>query len=106
MVSPGPPLPPEQQARVDRVVESEILAPVMRPQPMALLGIAGESVFLRAPNGQTGLIKPGEELGGVKLVRVGMNRILVEEQGEQKELTIFAGLGGESLLSTQKNNPK
>jgi hypothetical protein len=106
MAKPGPELPPEMQARIDRVIESEILAPVMRPLPMALLGIAGNDVFLRAPNGQTGLIKEGEELGGVKLVRIGINRVLVEEQGERKELTIFAGLGGESLLSTQKDSPK
>jgi hypothetical protein len=106
MAKPGPELPPQLQARLDRVIESEILAPVMRPLPMALLGIAGESVFLRASNGQTGLIKEGEELGGVKLLRIGVNRVLVEEQGDQKELTIFAGLGGESLLTTQKSSPK
>jgi hypothetical protein len=103
---PGPELPLEIQSRIDRVVDSEILAPVMRPLPMALLGIAGSDVFLRAPNGQTGLIKEGEELGGIKLVRIGMNRVLVEQQGEQKELTIFAGLGGETLLSIQKNSHK
>jgi hypothetical protein len=101
---PGPDLPPEIQARIDRVIDSEIIAPVIRPLPMALLGIAGNDVFLRAPNGQTGLIKEGEELGGVKLIRIGTNRVLVEQQGERKELTIFAGLGGESLLSTQKDN--
>jgi hypothetical protein len=106
MAKPGPELPPEIQTRIDRVVDSEILAPVMRPLPMALLGIAGNDVFLRAPNGQTGLIKEGEELAGVKLLRIGTNRVLVEEQGERKELTIFAGLGGESLLPTQKDNPK
>ena len=106
MAKPGPPLPPEVQARIDRVIESEILAPVMRPMPMALLGIAGKDVFLRAPNGQTGLIKEGEELGGVKLVRIGVNRVLVEQQGEQKELTIFAGLGSESLVSTKKESSK
>jgi hypothetical protein len=106
MPKPGPELPPETQARLDRVIDSEILAPVMRPLPMALLGIAGKDVFLRAPNGQTGLIKEGEELDGVKLVRIGINRVLVEQQGEQKELTIFAGLGSESLLSTKKDSPK
>ncbi len=103
---PGPALAPELQSRIDRVIDSEILAPVMRPMPMALLGIAGNTIFFRAPNGQTGLIKQGEELGGVKLVRIGINRVLVEEQGEQKELTIFAGLGGDSLISTTKNSPK
>src|SRR5581483_9635460 len=106
MPGAGPVLPPPVQARIDRVIDSEILAPVMRPMPMALFGIAGKDVFFRAPNGQTGLIKEGEELGGVKLIRVGLNRVLVEEQGQQKELTIFAGLGSESLLSKQTNSPK
>jgi hypothetical protein len=106
MPKPGPALPPEIQARLDRIVDSEILAPVMHPLPMALLGILGNDIFLRAPSGQTGLIKEGEELGGVKLLRIGINRVLVEEKGERKELTIFDGLGSESLLATKKDSPK
>jgi hypothetical protein len=98
---PGKPkeLPPEILARVDRVVDSELLGPVMRPLPMALLGIAGNIAFLRAPNGQTGLVKEGDDLGGVKLVRIGINRVLVEKEGKKEELMIFSGMGGESLLS-------
>jgi hypothetical protein len=91
-------LPPAIQARVDRITESEILGPFMRPAPMALMGIAGQFVFLRAPSGQTGLVKEGDELGGVKLLRIGINRVLVEDQGQKKELMIFNGYGGESLL--------
>jgi len=102
----GPPLPPQIQARLDRIVESEVLGPVMRPQPMALIGILGRDVFLRAPNGQMGQIKEGDELGGVKLVKIGINRVLVEQEGEKKELTIFSGFGSETLLSKQTNNPQ
>jgi hypothetical protein len=91
-------LPPEIQARVDRVTDSEILGPVIHPMPMALLGIAGNVAFLRSPSGQTGLIKEGEDLGEIKLLRIGTNRVLIEQNGEKKELMIFAGLGGESLL--------
>lgn len=91
-------LPPPIQKRVDRIVESEILGPIARPLPMALLGIAGNHAFLRAPTGQTGLIKEGEELGGIKLVRIGANRVLIEQDKEKKELTIFSGFGGESLI--------
>jgi hypothetical protein len=91
-------LPPEIQARVDRVTESEILAPVNHPMPMALLGIAGKIAFLRSPSGQTGMVKEGEDLGEIKLLRIGINRVLVEQDGQPKELVIFAGLGGESLL--------
>lgn len=95
-------LPAEVRARLDRVYESELLGPVVRPPPMALLGIAGKDVFLRAPNGQTGLLREGEELGGVKLLRIGTNRVLVEHEGRQQELTLFAGLGSEPLLPKPK----
>lgn len=100
---PAPSLPPEVQARVDRIVDSEIFAPVFHPLPMALLGIAGNVAFLRAPNGQTGIVKENEDLGGIKLLRIGTNRVLVEEEGQKKELTIFSGLGGESLLPKKEN---
>jgi hypothetical protein len=101
MMPGGPPhidLPPAVQSRVDKIIESEILGPVMRPQPMALLGIADEDVFLRLTNGQTGPVKVGHEFGGIKLLRIGMNRVLIEQDGEKKELTLFGGLGSESLL--------
>ena len=97
-------LPPAVQARVDRIVQSEILGPVMRPMPMALLGIAGDDAFLRAPDGQTGMVKEGADLGAIKLLRIGTNRVLVEESGEKKELTLFAGMGGESLLPPETNS--
>lgn len=102
----APKLAPEIQARVNRITESEILGPVIHPMPMALLGIAGNVAFLRSPSGQTGLVKEGEDLGEIKLLRIGVNRVLVEQNGEKKELMIFAGLGGESLLpkSTPSSN--
>ena len=102
----GPPLPPLVQARIDRIIQSELLAPVVHPLPMALLGIAGTDVFLRTTSGQTGIVKEGAELGGVKVLRVGMNRVLVEENGEKKELTIFSGFGSESLLPKHNENSK
>ena len=97
-------LPPTVQARVDRVVESEILGPFIRPMPMALLGIAGDDAFLRAPDGQTGMVKEGDALGAIKLLRIGINRVLVEENGEKKELMLFAGMGGETLLPPETNS--
>ncbi len=94
----APELPPAVKARVYRVYDSEILGPIMRPLPMALLGIAGDTAFLRAPNGQTGLVKTNGEVGGLKLLQIGVNRVLVEQDGKKEELTIFNGYGGESLL--------
>lgn len=102
--SPGPPLPSAVQARIDRITQSEILAPVMRPLPMALLGIAGRDVLLRTANGQTGLLREGEELGGVKLLQVGTNRVLIEHEGQKKELSLFSGFGSETLLPKGKEN--
>ena len=101
----APELPPAVQARVDRITQSEILGAVVRPLPMALLGIAGPDVFLRAPNGQTGMIRAGEELGGVKLLKIGVNRVLIEHEKEQKELTLFSGFGSETLLPKGEKNP-
>lgn len=92
-------LAPEVAAKIDKIKQSQLLGPEMRPPPMALLGIAGPDVFLRGPNGQTGVIREGEELGGVKLLKIGANRVLIEHEGQQKELMIFSGFGGESLLT-------
>lgn len=101
----GADLPPDIQARISRITESEILGPVMRPLPMALLGIAGEFAILRSASGQTGLVKEGDSLGELKLLKIGVNRVLIEQDGQKKELTIFSGYGGESLLPKQKETP-
>lgn len=104
---PGPvPVPPEIAARVEKIKESQILGHIMRPPPMALIGIAGRDVILRAPNGQMGIIREGEELGPVKLLEVGVNRVLVLHEGKTNELTLFNGFGSESLLIKGKENSK
>jgi hypothetical protein len=105
---PGKPveLPPKVKASVDFIVNSELLGPVPRPLPMALLGIAGKDVFFRAPNGQTGLLSEGGEMGGVKLLQIGTNRILIEHEGQKKELLLFSGYGGDSLMPTNQETPK
>ena len=103
---PGPELAPPFQAAVDRIIQSEIFGPVPRPMPMALLGVAGKDAFIRGPNGQTGLVREGEEFGGLKLLQIGTNRVLIEHEGQKKELTIFAGLGSESLLPKGKETPQ
>jgi ABC-type proline/glycine betaine transport system permease subunit len=91
-------LPAAVQARVDRITQSEILGAVVRPLPMALLGIGGQDAILRTPAGQTVLLREGEESGGVKLLRIGTNRILIEHENQKKELTLFSGFGGATLL--------
>lgn len=101
---PGADLPPVVQSRISRITDSEILGPVMRPLPMALLGIAGEVAFLRSDSGQTGLVKEGDTLADIKLLRIGINRVLIEQNGQKKELMIFSGYGGESLLPKDSTN--
>jgi hypothetical protein len=101
---PGGDLPAAVQLRVSRITDSEIFGPVMHPLPMALLGIAGEDAFLRSANGQTGLVKEGDSLGDIKLLRIGINRVLIEQDGQKKELTIFSGYGGDSLLPNDTSN--
>ncbi|MFO1488035.1 MAG: hypothetical protein U1F65_06125 [Verrucomicrobiota bacterium] len=98
--------PPEIKARVDRIYESELFGQIIRPMPMALLGIAGNSAMLRTPSGQTGLVKEGDSLGELKLLRIGINRVLVEQDGNKSELMIFNGYGGESLMPKDKEISK
>jgi hypothetical protein len=106
MPAAAPPLPPEIQARVDKIVNSEIFGPVMHPLPMALLGIAGDTAFLRTSSGQTGLVKVGDSLGDLKLLQIGTNRVLVEQEGQKEQLLMFDGYGGDSLLSTPEQISK
>lgn len=97
-------MPVAVQERVDRITQSEILAPVMRPLPMALLGIGGKDAFIRGPTGQTSLLREGEEMGGIKLLKIGTNRVLIEHEGKKKELMIFSGFGSQTLV--EKENAK
>jgi hypothetical protein len=101
----GADLPPAVQARIQQITDSELLAPVMHPLPMALLGIAGEVAFLRSANGQTGVVKEGDTLDDLKLLRIGVNRVLIEQDGQKKELMIFSGYGGDSLMPTNSTSP-
>jgi hypothetical protein len=102
---PADDLPPVVQARISRIVDSEILGQVMHPLPMALLGIAGDVAFLRSDSGETGLVKEGDSLGELKLLKIGINRVLVEQNGQKSELMIFSGYGGDSLLPKQNETP-
>ncbi|MBL9171595.1 MAG: hypothetical protein JNN07_27945 [Verrucomicrobiales bacterium] len=103
---PGEPLPESIRLQVEKITQSEILGPVIRPQPVALMGIAGRDAFIRTANGRTGLLRTGETLDGLKLLQVGTNRVVIEENGVRRELTIFSGLGSSTLLpKTQEKKP-
>ncbi len=93
------PLPEEIEQRTDKLNSSGILGRIPQPPPMALIGIAEPYAFVRTPKGQTGKVKEGESLGGVKVLQVDSNRVLVEHEGRKSELQIFSGIGSKSLLS-------
>jgi hypothetical protein len=98
-------LPPEVQARVDKIIDSEILGPAVRPMPMLLTAISDQGACIQTTNGQTGWVKVGAEMGGVKLLRIGTNRVLVEQDGKKQELTLFGGVGGASLMPEPAKEP-
>lgn len=102
--SSKPKLPSHITARVDAVYESQILGTIKRPMPMALLGIIGDNVDFRGPKGKSKLLSVGDELDGVKIIKIGINRVLVEEDGKQKELTLHSGYGSDSLMP-KKSKP-
>jgi len=49
------------------------------------------------------MVKEGDEMGGMKLLRIGTNRVLVEHEGEKKELTIFSGLEAKVFCRNKRN---
>jgi hypothetical protein len=77
------------------------LAPKKEVQP-ALLGLAGRYAILLCPDGKTELVAEGGEAGGIKVRKIATNRVLIEYQGKEEELTIFSGLGSGSLLHEGK----
>ena len=91
-------LPSDIEKRSSKLEQSGILGRTPKPPPMALIGIAEPYAFLQTPTGQTGKVKEGESLSGVKILRVGSNRVLVEHDGQTSELSIFSGIGSESLM--------
>jgi hypothetical protein len=100
-----PDLPAPVKARVDRITETEILAPVQRPLPMALIAIAGSEAYFRTAAGQMLWLEIGKEAGGVKLLEIGINRVSIEHEGRKKDFTLFGGLGSEPVLKSGKDTP-
>jgi len=98
-------LPPDMAARADKLDQSGVLGRTPQPPPMALVGVAGKTAFLRTPDGQTGSVEEGRALRGVKVLKIGPNRVLVEHEGRESELTIFEGIGGGPLTTEPAPTP-
>ncbi len=101
---PAPPPFPEAFRAIDRKGIFGA-SPAAAEQPLELLGLMGEYALLRTPSGETGRARVGESVGGVKVIRVGTNRVLVEHDGTTKELSIYSGLGSDPLESPAKEQP-
>ena len=78
------------------------LAPQKKEAPPVLLGIAGDCALVAAPDGARGLVREGGEFHGVKVLRLDINRALIEYKGKVEELTMFSGLGSTPLLPREK----
>ncbi len=88
----------ELKACLAHLERSGILGRTPGPQPLVLIGFAGSSAMLQLPNGRTVLLAEGEEQDGIKVITTDTNRVLVEQDGQPKELTLFSGIGSESLM--------
>ena len=81
--------------------------PQKPPPPPALLGLMGgrekKYAILKGGDGKSFRLAAGEEKNGVKLLRVGTNRVVIEYLEKEIELSLFSGLGGKSLLDARKD---
>ena len=72
------------------------------PAEPSLGGIAGSVAFIKMPSGMTRAFAVGDEHDGLRLTKVGVNRVLIEKEEKTRELTVFSGFGSESLLSNDR----
>ena len=82
------------------------VVPPRPPIPILLEGIGSDFAFIRSAKGRSGLVKVGETFDGIKVLTIGRNRVLIEVEGKKRELTIYQGLGGDSLLPAPKKEPE
>ena len=80
--------------------------PPRPPIPILLEGIGSDFAFIRSSKGRSGLVKAGETFDGIKVLTIGQNRVLIEVEGKKRELTIYQGLGGDSLMPTPAKEPE
>jgi hypothetical protein len=100
----GPPGPPAIPPRYRVIGRSRIFGTPpgkQAPQP-TLVGIAGDRAFIQLPSGRLEILPEGGEAEGLKVLRIDMNRALVEYKGKQVELTLFSGMGSSPLLPQEE----
>ena len=99
---------PEFPEKYNVIVTSGILGrkPKKKLPPPGFVGVLGKYALLRSPGGKTDLVPEGGEFDGIKVLRIGVNRVLIEYQGKQRELQIFSGMGGSPLMPEEKKGSK
>lgn len=105
----------ELRPEVRRVVDSALFGVAPPPPPPAppsgpkkpelpkLQGIGAEFAILEIPGKGVHMIRAGTEKEGVKVVAIAINRVLIEVDGEKKELTIHSGFGSDPLLKPEED---
>ena len=69
-----------------------------KPRPSTLIGIAGDMAIIQTGSGGTKAMSVDETFQNVKLLKLDTNRALIEENGKTRELTLYSGMGSESLI--------
>lgn len=98
--NPNTQIPTNVQNEIQIIQASQILGRLPQPQPIMLLGIAGQYAFLQTPSGASGLAAQGEEVGGVKVLSIGTNQVSIQFNNETQNLVLFPG-----LTTPQPNQP-
>ena len=99
---------------VAKVAESSLFGVAPPPPPPSpnqppkakapkLQGIAADFAILEIPGRGVHMIRLGDEEEGVKVLKLALNRVLIEVDGVKHELTIYSGFGSDPLLKPEED---
>ena len=91
-------LPDSFQGQQNTIRNAQTLGQIPRKQPPSLQAVLGD-VAIISISGQTVPIKLEEEKNGVKLLEIAANRALILYQGKTNEITMFSGIGSDSIMN-------
>ena len=74
-----------------------------KPRQSVLIGIVGDMAIIQTGSGGSKTMSIGETYQNVKLLKLDINRALIEENGKTRELTLHSGIGSESLMQKKDN---
>lgn len=91
----------EVKVAVTIIKKSGVFGSPPKPRPSSLIGIAENVAFIQTPSGSVQGIEIGQTIQNVKVIKIDTNRVLIEENGKQRELTIYSGMGSETLIGKE-----